>query len=91
MYESLILERDEHIAVVTLNRPETLNALNPQLRDEMQSECEELRDDDELRVAIWAGAGAMNFCATSTRDTLATTRFGTITRPAASAWMPGSR
>lgn len=57
MYESLILERDGHIAVVTLNRPETLNALNPQLRDEMQSVCEELRDDDDIRVVIWTGAG----------------------------------
>jgi 2-(1,2-epoxy-1,2-dihydrophenyl)acetyl-CoA isomerase len=61
MYESLILERDGHIAVVTLNRPETLNALNPQLRDEMQSVCVELRDDEDIRVVIWTGAGR-GFC-----------------------------
>ena len=61
MYESLVLERDGNIAVVTLNRPETLNALNPQLRDEMQSVCVELRDDDDIRVVIWTGAGR-GFC-----------------------------
>ncbi len=62
-YESLILEKDEdeHIAVVTLNRPDKLNALNREIRDEMLNVCEELRNDDSIRVVIWTGAGR-GFC-----------------------------
>ena len=39
----------------------------------------------------FAGGGARNFEATSTRDTLAMIRFGATTRPGASRWMPWTR
>ena len=60
-YENLSIERDDLIAVVTLNRPEKLNALNRALHLEMMDACQELRDDDGVRVVIFTGAGR-GFC-----------------------------
>ena len=60
-YELLTVDHDEHIAVVTLNRPKKLNAINRELRLEMMEACRELRDDDLVRVAIFTGAGR-GFC-----------------------------
>jgi 2-(1,2-epoxy-1,2-dihydrophenyl)acetyl-CoA isomerase len=56
-YECLTFERHGHIALVTLNRPDRLNALNTQLQDETRAACAEVGNDDELRVMIVTGAG----------------------------------
>lgn len=61
-YEHLIIERDGHVAVVTLNRPDKLNAISRGAHREMVAACEELRDDDAIRAVIWTGAGR-GFCA----------------------------
>ncbi len=50
-----------HAAVITLNRPERLNALSAELRDELTAALEAVRGDDEVRVAILTGAGR-GFC-----------------------------
>jgi 2-(1,2-epoxy-1,2-dihydrophenyl)acetyl-CoA isomerase len=60
-YETLIVERDGPVAVVTLNRPEKLNALNATMWAEIESVCAALRDDDAIRVLVWTGAGR-GFC-----------------------------
>ncbi|MGH2585414.1 MAG: enoyl-CoA hydratase/isomerase family protein [Dehalococcoidia bacterium] len=60
-YEHLTIERDEHVAVVTLNRPDKLNAISRALHHEMVAACAELRDDDAVRAVIWTGAGR-GFC-----------------------------
>ena len=60
-YENLTLERDDLVAVVTLNRPEKLNAIDRNLHLEMMDACAELRDDDRIRVVIFTGAGR-GFC-----------------------------
>ena len=60
-YQNLTLERDGQIAVVTLNRPEKLNAIDRSLHLEMMDACAELRDDDDIRVVIFTGAGR-GFC-----------------------------
>ncbi len=46
-YENLTLERDGQIALVTLNRPEKLNAISPEMHLEMMEACHELQNDDE--------------------------------------------
>ena len=56
-YECLSLERDEHVALMTLNRPETLNALNAALRTDIINAVTEVREDDEIRALVITGAG----------------------------------
>ena len=52
-----------HIAYISLNRPEVINAYNMQMRDELCITLEALRDDDEVRVGIIRGEGERGFCA----------------------------
>ena len=61
-YEHLILARDGHVATITLNRPDKLNAISRDLHREMVRVCEEVREDDTVRAVIWTGAGR-GFCA----------------------------
>ena len=48
---------------MTLNRPEALNVYNIQMRDDLYEVLSAVRDDDEVRVAIFKGAGEKAFCA----------------------------
>lgn len=60
-YGALTLDVVDGVATVTLNRPDTLNALNQQLRDETLEVCEQLKHDDAVRAVVWTGAGR-GFC-----------------------------
>lgn len=60
-YEFLTFEKQDHVGILTLNRPEKLNALSPALRQEMFDVCEEVRQDDYVRALIFTGAGR-GFC-----------------------------
>jgi 2-(1,2-epoxy-1,2-dihydrophenyl)acetyl-CoA isomerase len=60
-YDDLIFERRGQVAVITLNRPEKLNALSQALHREMLAACEEARNDDSVRAVVWTGAGR-GFC-----------------------------
>ena len=60
--ETLLLEHDYHIAVVTLNRPQRLNAINNLLIDELTAVMQSLATGGEVRVAILTGAGERSFC-----------------------------
>ena len=58
MSEQLMLvERDGPVAILTLNRPEALNALNRALRAEIVKTFNALKDDDSIRVVVLTGAG----------------------------------
>ena len=59
----LVEKRDDHIAVVTLNRPEKLNALNAELRGLLQDTFDDLADDDHVRVVVVHGTGEKAFVA----------------------------
>jgi len=61
-FECLDYDVSQHIATVTFNRPDKLNALNAALRDEIHVACVRIRDDDDIRVAIFTGKGR-GFCA----------------------------
>jgi enoyl-CoA hydratase/carnithine racemase len=56
-YKHLDLARDGHVATVTLNRPEKLNALSLELMDEIRICAEAFRADAQTRAVIFAGAG----------------------------------
>jgi 2-(1,2-epoxy-1,2-dihydrophenyl)acetyl-CoA isomerase len=57
----LLVERQEKVAVLTMNRPESLNALNRALQDAIGDTCEELRNDDSVWAVVLTGAGR-GFC-----------------------------
>ena len=62
-YETLLLERRGRVAIITINRPQKLNALNIQTRAEGAAALDELRDDDSVRVVVITGAGEKAFVA----------------------------
>lgn len=62
MADILIVERDEKIATVTLNRPEKRNALSDALRREVAATFEHLENDESVSVVVLTGAGPA-FCA----------------------------
>ena len=62
-YRTILLERHPAgYAVLTLNRPDKLNALSVELRSEVAAAIDELRGDSAIRVLILTGAGRA-FCA----------------------------
>lgn len=62
-FKTLIYEKKGHIAYVTLNRPQALNVYNVQMRDDLYEVLSAIKDDPEVRVAIFKGAGEKAFCA----------------------------
>jgi enoyl-CoA hydratase/carnithine racemase len=52
----------EHIATVTLNRPEKLNSFTEQMADELAAVWARVRDDDDIRVAVLRANGGRAFC-----------------------------
>jgi len=58
----LLVERDEHVAFITLNRPERLNAITGPMLDALAQALVELDEDREVRAIVLTGAGR-GFCA----------------------------
>ena len=56
-------ETDDHLAIITLNRPEVMNALNPPLEHAMLEVFTTVRDDPSIWVVILTGAGGRAFSA----------------------------
>jgi enoyl-CoA hydratase len=61
--DNLLLERDGAVALVVINRPKVLNALNAQTLDELRRVALDLKRDEDVRVAILTGAGDRSFVA----------------------------
>jgi enoyl-CoA hydratase/carnithine racemase len=60
---SILFEKKDKVAYITINRPEVMNSLNVETMNELGQVWAEFRDDDGLWVAIITGAGDMAFCA----------------------------
>ncbi|MBI2888222.1 MAG: enoyl-CoA hydratase/isomerase family protein [Chloroflexi bacterium] len=60
-YEAVKLEKDGHLAVITLNRPERLNAVNDRLREDFHAALDEVAESEDIRAVILTGAGR-GFC-----------------------------
>lgn len=56
-------EVDAHVARVTLNRPEAMNSLNPEIRWELSQRWDAIEADPNIWVAVVTGAGERAFCA----------------------------
>jgi len=62
-FETIIYEKRGKVAWITLNRPQVLNALNNQMREELISALENARDDEDIQIIVITGAGDRAFCA----------------------------
>jgi len=62
-YENILVERQENHAVITLNRPKVLNALNQALLAELSAAIDELAADADVRAIVLTGAGDRAFAA----------------------------
>ena len=61
--EPVVVERDGHVLVVTLNRPETRNAVNGPLTLGVGTALEDAEREGEIRAIVLTGAGDVSFCA----------------------------
>ena len=61
--QNLLLERDDAVATVTVNRPRVLNALDTRTLDELRRTMLALKQDDGVRAVILTGAGEKSFVA----------------------------
>ena len=62
-YENILLKKEDKIAVITINRPESLNALNALTIKELSTALDELQNDNSIRVIILTGSGEKSFVA----------------------------
>ncbi|HET7006532.1 MAG TPA: enoyl-CoA hydratase/isomerase family protein [Candidatus Binatia bacterium] len=60
-YQNILSERVEKVAVITLNRPEKLNAMSYELASDLDEELCNIEDDDEVRCVVLTGAGPRAF------------------------------
>lgn len=70
-YQHIILEKDpvEHIARLTINRPDRRNALHDDATDEMGQAIDDVAADDDIRVLILTGAGQIELIALAVSPT----------------------
>lgn len=61
-YECIKVEKADKLATVTLNRPDALNAVNPQLHHELERIWVDLAEDPDVNAILLTGAGKA-FCA----------------------------
>jgi 2-(1,2-epoxy-1,2-dihydrophenyl)acetyl-CoA isomerase len=59
--KDLLLEKDGHVAILTLNRPDKMNALSAEMRESLPRALQEIQADDSVRAVILTGAGR-GFC-----------------------------
>ncbi len=63
VFETLIFEKKDRVANITLNRPKVLNIHNMAMRDDLFEVLSAIGEDDEIRVVLFKGAGEKAFCA----------------------------
>lgn len=65
MTDNLLFTVEDHVATITLNRPEKLNAATPAMSKAIVEATEECNRNDQIRCVIVTGAGVKAFCAGS--------------------------
>jgi enoyl-CoA hydratase len=61
--ETILMEREGRVAILTVNRPDKLNALNDQVREDMLAALARIESDDSVGVVVLTGAGEKSFIA----------------------------
>ena len=62
-YETIIVDRQDHVVTITLNRPDVLNAQNNPMRQELFAVFAGLKQDEDVRAIVVTGAGERAFSA----------------------------
>jgi enoyl-CoA hydratase len=62
-YETITVDKDGKVAILTVNRPDKLNALSSAVHIEGVAALDELREDDDVRVVVITGSGEKSFIA----------------------------
>ena len=57
MYKTILVQKKNHLAILSFNRPEKLNAINLQVKREVSQALTELEADDDVRAVIMTGVG----------------------------------
>ncbi len=71
-FDNLLLERDGHVAIVAVNRPRVLNALDTHTIDDLRRAVLDLKHDEAVRAVIVTGSGEKAFVAGADIEQLAT-------------------
>lgn len=74
-YKTIKVSQDGHVLRVLLNRPEAMNAITPEMHNELQHAFDTFADNDEQYVCVISGAGERAFCAGSDLKTIASGGF----------------
>jgi 2-(1,2-epoxy-1,2-dihydrophenyl)acetyl-CoA isomerase len=56
-FETLLVERTDHVCTITLNRPDSLNALNETMTTELANVVRQVQNDPQVRCVVLTGAG----------------------------------
>ena len=59
-YETLVLEKRERVAIITINRPEKRNALNSAALEQLSAHLDTLGQQHDVRVVVFRGAAPMD-------------------------------
>lgn len=62
-FQTILFDVRDQIACVTFNRPESMNAMNRQMMQELIEACRQVEGDNAIRVAVFTGAGEKAFSA----------------------------
>lgn len=81
-FETIIYHKQQGIARVILNRPQVLNVYNLKMRDELWQVLSAIKEDEEVAVVIFQGAGDRAFCAGADLSEFLTAPSPTIARQA---------
>ena len=79
-FQTLLFETRDQIGFVTFNRPESMNAMNRQMTQELVEVCRQIEEDAAIRIAIFTGAGEKAFSAGMDLKERAETVFSPIER-----------
>jgi enoyl-CoA hydratase len=79
-FQTILFEVRQEIGVVTLNRPESMNAINRLMARELVEVCKQMEEDRAVRVALFGGAGDRAFSAGMDLKERAETSFSPIER-----------
>jgi enoyl-CoA hydratase len=63
MYETLLVEVEQHICIITINRPDKLNAINKTVMEELSKAIDEVYNNADIKSAIITGSGSKAFVA----------------------------